>query len=157
MSENRFRLMLTGIMAMTLFLPWHPGSQGLPNCLFILWHSGSAIAWIFTESRFVSYTTNLAGWLNVFSLLSLLSVPILIPLNVFLAVSSSRKLATLYRILVLILLPLTWHFAFHIDPVLRGIGFWANLVVVTASVLLEIVFVARERFRKLEDAGQETL
>lgn len=153
MSERRFRLVLAGIMFVTLLLPLNPPPEVLPNWLFILWHSLETLSWIFYRPSGANYTVGLAGWLNVFSFLSLLSAPLLILLNVCLAVRPFGGLKMLYRILMLILLPLTWYLAFIIDPDWRGMGFWANIAVVSAAALLEIFFVARERLRESGDAG----
>jgi len=159
MSERLFRLVLAGVMFATLFLRWNPLSdtQGMPNWVFILGASMEALTWLFSRPRSVNYSVGFAGWLNFLSLLSLLSVPFLISLNVLLAVCPfrglNRWLKMLCRISVLILLSLTWYLTFHIDPGWRGVGFWANTAVVSVAALMEIVFLISGRLRKRQSTG----
>lgn len=144
MSERRLRLVLAGVMFVTIFLRCDPrsGTESAPNWVFIFLFSIEALSWLFT--RKVTYTLNFTDWLNVLNYLSPSSVLLLIPSNIFLAVCPFRRLSrwlkTLYRIYVLILLPWTWHFAVGVDPGYGGVRFWAP-VVVSAAALVEIILL----------------
>jgi len=159
MSERLFRLVLAGVIFVTLFLRCNPLSEaeGVPNWLFILFVSMEALTWLFDRPSYGAiYPIDFIGWLNALSLLSPLSVTLLIPFNIFLVIwpfrGLSKLLRILYRILMLILFPLTWYLTFTIDPTYRrGMGFWAIPVVITVAALLEIAFLVGGHLRKLQN------
>ncbi len=95
---------------------------------------------------------DLIGWVGF--LLYLLAIQILIVFNLCLCCSARlRILERLYRIFLLVLFFVVWWFVlFIIDPY-RGIGYWANPVLVTAATLMEIGFVIYERRREPTDLG----
>jgi hypothetical protein len=108
-------------MLATLFLP----NSGNPNWLHVFWYLANAL-FVFSYS-----IDNILLGLGL--ILFTLTVPILIILNVGLAVSSSRGLEKLYRTSLLALCPLTWWGTFFsLSGGAWGIGLWANPVVVTA-------------------------
>lgn len=147
MSERLFRLILAGVMFGVLFLPLNPSPEVMPNWLFIFWYSMEALLQIFGGTDIA----NRIGWLCL--LLFLLAVPLLILLNVCLSVRPFAGLKVLYRILVSALFLVSWYESFHIDPVYRGLGFWTLIAVVSAAVLVEIVFLVSARLGKSGNGG----
>jgi hypothetical protein len=92
---------------------------------------------------------DLVGGLGI--VLFLLAVPLLILVNVWLAIHPSNRLKKLYRILVWILFPLAWYESLVVtDPGWRGTGFWAHTVAITAAALIEVVLLVKERMGKQE-------
>lgn len=147
MNERLFRLILAGVMFATLFLPLNLLPGTMPNWLFIFWCSIEALPRIFGGTDIA----NRIGWLRLF--LSSLAVPLLILLNVCLSVRPFTGLKMLYRILMPVLFLLSWYESFHIDPVYRGLGFWTLIAVVSAAMLVEIVFLVSAQLRKSRDTG----
>jgi len=126
MSEKTLRLILAGIMLVTLFLP--RDRSGRSN-----W--AATIYWVE----------------NPLCLPFLLSLAILMILNVLLAVCRSKALRAFYRIALLGLFPLELWVAFWSSMASSGflrIGFWAKTAVVSAAVLIEIIFAVGERLKK---------
>lgn len=148
MSERRLRAILAIAMLVTLFLPVDPPRTTGVNLTFILWYSMEALA------SFIGVPgIALIDWLRlVLFLLGILGVPLLILLNLCLLARSFRGLRIVYRIFLLILLPLTSYGAFQLDPGWRAVGFWAYIAVISAAALIEIFFVVRERLKKPQNA-----
>jgi len=145
MTKRRLRLILLGILFVTLFLPVDPDPQVPFNWLFSIWYSMESLAAI--RSAIVELDIgDLIGWVG--RLLYLLAIQILIVFNLCLCCSARlRILERLYRIFLLVLFFVVWWFVlFIIDPY-RGIGYWANPVLVTAATLMEIGFMIYERRR----------
>jgi hypothetical protein len=151
MSERVLRLVAGGGMLATLFLRLNPlGSEGFPNWTYLLWFSSEALPAIFGDLSILER----AIWLGL--MLSLLAVPLLILFNAYLFIHPSRKTKMLYRVLVLILLPLTWYRSFHIDFEWPEAGvYWVSTVAVSVATLIEIILVVRERLTGQENAGQQ--
>jgi hypothetical protein len=149
MSRRDLRKILAGIMLLTLFLPMDP--EVGPNLLGIFWYSLELLATVSGQSNFDELVF-VSG-----ALLYFYAVPILILLNVCSLVFPIRGLEALYRISLLILCPLIWWFVIFILPPFRGIGHWANPVVVSAAALLEIAFLVRESMRRSESSNQEAV
>ncbi len=147
MSERHLRLILAGAMFVTLLLPMNPHPDPVPNGVYILWYSMEAMPRIL-RSTDIAYSM---GWL--LPLLGLLGTLVLIPLNLCLVARPRKGVKVLYRILVLALLPLAWYTTFSTALRFRGVGLWANTAVVSAAVLLEAFFVAREQQGKQENAS----
>jgi hypothetical protein len=120
------------------------------NWFAILWTSMELLA---AAERLCSrgFTTDITPHLGF--ILFLLTVPILIPWNIFLAFSLGRGLKTLYRIFLLILLPLTWWGILFVDPTWRRGWFLAIPAVVTTAALMEIVFLVSGWLKKTQQAG----
>lgn len=138
MFERRIRLIVTGTMFVTLFLPAIPPPDSEPNWIYILWYSMEALPRVF-RSTDIAYCV---GWL--LPLLGLLSIPFLIPFNLCLAIRSFKEVKILYRIFVLALPALAWYTTFLTDPELRGVGLWANALILSIAMLLEAALVAKE-------------
>jgi hypothetical protein len=142
-SEPNLRLILVAVMVMSLFLPADP--EAGPNWFFSYWYSMESLIGI-SEVGFGSFVVVLG------TLLYLWAIPILILMNVCLSVLPTKGLKTFYRIVLLILFPLTWCATLIMG--FRGIGFWANPVLVSAVGLLE-VFVAKGQLEKSRNADQK--
>lgn len=135
MSERRLRLVLAGVTFVTFFLPWDAPPVSIHNWALI----------------FV-YLQYLPG------LLYGLAIPLLFLSNTCLLLSPSANLRLLYRIFLLpSLLFATWHLSVSAESRWRGVGFWTNIAVVSVAALLEIVFVIKERVRKLEGCSGRLL
>ena len=150
MSERTLRLILAGVMLMTLFLPWHPlsDSNPEPTWVFMLWVTTEAAAAVFRGITGI-YLVNALCFM-----LSSLTVPLLVLLNVRLAVRPFRGLKMLHRVALLALTPLTLYTASLIDPVFRRcVGFWANIAVVLIAALVEIIFLVSEHHGKPQDSA----
>jgi hypothetical protein len=147
MTKRRLRLILLGLLFITLFLPVDPDPQVPFNWLFSIWYFMEFLAAIPNTT----FKPDIGDWIReVGHLLYLFAIQILILLNLSfcLSVRPARKLERLYRISLLVLLPLVWwQGIFIIDPY-RGIGYWANPVMVTVAALMEIGLVIHERSRK---------
>lgn len=141
-KHRSIRLILAGVVFTVFFLPTNPPSETTPNWLLILWSSWEALPRILGGTGIA----NRIGWVRI--LLFWWAVPLLFLFNVCLSVCPFGALRTLYRVFILILLPLTWHGAFQADPGWRGMGFWAHITVVSVAALVEIVFLIGERLRK---------
>jgi len=128
-------------MFVVFFLPTNPPPETIPNWLLILWSSWEALPRILGGTDIA----NRIGWVRI--LLFWWAVPLLFLLNVCLSVRVFGVLKTLYRVFILILLPLVWHGAFQADPGWRGVGFWAHVAVVSAAALVEIIFLVSEHLR----------
>lgn len=150
MSERVLRLLLGTSVLVTLFLRWNPSSNStsLSTLLYFFWIASDGLLAILGGTGI----TNIIGWLGLF--LFILSVPLIVLFNLFLPTHSSQRLKKLYRVLMPVLLFLTWYESFRTDPELRGVGFWSNLAAVSAVALIEIVLVFRERLRGQENANQ---
>jgi hypothetical protein len=151
MSERILRLAVGGGMLATLFLHLNPlGSEGFLNWTYLFWFSSEALPAILGDLSILER----AIWLGL--ILPLLAVPLLIVFNVYLAIYSSRKAKMLYRVVVLILLPLTWYRSFHVDFEWPEAGvFWISTVVVSVATLIEIILVARERLTRQVNESQQ--
>lgn len=139
MLERRIRLILTGTMFVTLFLPTIPPPDSEPNWIYILWYSMEALSRAFRGTD-VAYCV---GWLS--PLFGLLSIPLLIPFNLCLAIRSFREVKILYRVLVFPLAALAWYTTLLTGPELRGLGLWANAVTVSIAASIETILVAKEQ------------
>jgi len=120
--------------------------QAPPIWLYSFWYSMESLAAI--RGAIVKLDIgDLIGWVGF--LLYLLAIQILIVFNLCLCCSARlRKLERLYRIFLVVLFFVVWGFVlFIIDPY-RGIGYWANPVMVTVATLMEIGFVINERLKK---------
>lgn len=146
MSEVCLRLILVGVMFVALFLN--------DNWVGIYWYSMEYLAAVIRLSS-IGSIGDIVPVLGV--ILFLLTVPILIPLNVFLVVSPVRGLKMLYRIFLLVLFPLMWYELFQRDPVWREGWFLAIPAVVTAAALMEIAFLVGERLRKSQEGSLSNL
>lgn len=140
MFEHHLRWVLAGVMFVTLFLP----NSGNSNWLYAFWYPLEILSNIFYS------TSNLI--LGSGLLLFLLSIPILILLNVSLAISSSQRLKKFYRIALLVLFSLTWWGTLSgLSNGAWGIGFWANPLVITAAVLMESALVGWNHIKRSEN------
>lgn len=148
MSERRLRLVLVGIMLVTLFLP----NTGELNWVFILWYSMLYLAGI---ASVLSSISGIIFWLG--AMLFLLTVPALMLLNTFLVLAGfSTKLRRFYRILLLILFPLTWWGTLlRLSGGAWGVGLWAIPAVVTVAALMETAFVISDDLNKSQ--GTDTI
>ena len=81
-----------------------------------------------------------------------LALPTLLLLSVCLAVWPSRKLEWLYRIVLLVSLPLVLYgtllMAQGADLAFRRIGFWALPIVISIAALSEVILAASELLKK---------
>jgi hypothetical protein len=136
MSERRLRLILASVMFVTLFLPWNPPPDVRSNWTVVLLYCMEA-------SRIFCPRDLLFG----------LAVPLLTLSNVYLSIHPSKRWKILYRVLIPITFLVIWHVSFLIGPRFRGVGFWANIATVSTAMLLEIVFVVRERRGKSTGAS----
>jgi len=162
MSECLFRLVLVGVIFVTLFLPWNRVSdsmgvptkhilyEGIPTFLFIVWVTLETLP---TVIRGIGLVYSINGLCIV---LFLWAIPFLMPFNVGLAVCPfeglTRWLKVLYRIFLLIVLALAWHAVFLFYRSWRGAGFWSSIAAVSVAVLIEIVLVISEWLKKPQGA-----
>ena len=146
MFERFLRLLVGGGMLVILFLPWNP--EGWPNLLYVLWVSLGVLSGIMGEPT-------VSNFVGGFSLLLLLqAIPLLILLNLCLCIYPSVRLRALYRIILMILLLVTWYRSLRIDFQWPEMGiFWASPFVVSIASLVEFSFVAKEQRRKSEVAS----
>lgn len=150
MAKRRLRLILLGFLFITLFLPVDPDPHEIPfNWLFSLWYSLLHLAAI-PDLIAKPSIGRLLFWVG--SLLDLLAIQILILFSLCLCCPARlRKLERLYRISLLVLFPVKWWFVLFITDPYRGIGYWANPVLVTVAALMEIGFMIYERRKKPTD------
>lgn len=158
MSERFFRLVLVGVIFVTLFSPWNRVSdsrgvlsEGIPTWLFIVWVTLETVPTMIRGTKSVYFINGLC------IVLFLWGIPFLMPFNVGLTVCPfrglSRWLKVLYRIFLLIVLSLMWYAGFLFYRSWRGMGFWTSTAVVLAAALMEIVFAISERLKKPHSAG----
>lgn len=147
MFERVLRLIAGGGMFLTLFLRLNPlGSEGLTNWTYILWFSSEALPAIFSDLSIFER----AIWLGL--VLPLLAVPLLILFSMYLSIHPSRKTKILYRVFVLILLPLTWYRSFHIDFEWPEAGvFWVSTAAVSLAALIEVALESKEKNKKTRE------
>jgi hypothetical protein len=143
MSERALRLVLVGIMCVTLFLP----NTGVPNWFDAYWSSMEILAVILYSPLNIV--------LGFASILCLLAMPILILLSILLGLAdSSVRLRRFYRILLLVVFPLMWGWTFlRWTGGLGGVGLWANPIVVTIAALMEIAFMISERLKRSQSTS----
>jgi hypothetical protein len=159
MPERVFRLVLAGIMVVTLFLPFQPVSAAreVPNWLFILYASVETSVALLSGPRTTLFPVRLVNWFDLLSRLSLLSVLFLIPFNILLAVCPFERLKTwlriAHRLALLVLVVLTWRFTFIVAPVIRGVGFWANTAVISIAALVEVIFLISQGGKGSQNAS----
>jgi hypothetical protein len=146
MNERTLRWILVGVMLVTLFLP----NTYEPNWLLFLWVFLNSLA----AAMDLSYIDEIVYRLG--HMLFTLSFPILIFLNWGLAISTSRRLKTLYRASLLILCPVMWWVVLNIDPVVRGIGVWTIPIVGTVAAFVEAVLAIGEQETKTDSSGTFT-
>lgn len=150
MSKRRLRLILLGLLFITLLLPMAPDPQAPSIWLYSSWYSMESLAAI-PDLIAEPNVGHLIFWVGL--LLYLLAIQILMFLNLCLCWSAhpARKLEWLYRISLLVLFPLVWWCGMFIIEPYQGIGYWANPVMVTVAALMEIGFVIYERRREPTD------
>jgi hypothetical protein len=150
MAKRHLRLILLGFLFITLFLPVDTDPQVPYNWLFSLWYAMEFLAAILDTT----FKPDMGDWIReVGHLLYWFAIQILLFLNLCLYWSArpAKKLERLYRISLLGLFPLVWwQGIFSIDPY-RGVGYWANPVMVTVAALMEIGFMIYERRKKPAD------
>jgi len=129
-------------MLATLFLPTFPFPSLAPNFFFMLYYSAETLSRMFSEFDI----THCIDWLPQFFFWSAISLLLL--LNVCLLIRVLRGLRVLYRMSVLILLPLTWYATLQADPQWWGVGLYAIPAVVTVAALMEVAFLINELRRK---------
>lgn len=149
MSKRFLRLAVAGSMLVTLFLRWNPLSdlEGYTNAFFIVWFSLEALSMMMADFT----VANILGWSSF--ILFLQAIPLLIVLNVWLAVRPIKNLRRFYRLVLVILLPITWVETFTVDPGWRGVGFWAHSTMVSIAALAEIIHVIAVSVQKREVAN----
>lgn len=150
MAKRRLRLILLGLLCITFLLPLAP--QTPPICLFSLWYTMEMLVGIVNTITY-GYKLTISDLIMGAGQLSyLLAIPALIFLNLCLCLSSrsATKLERLYRISLLVLLPLVWYEMFIIEPD-QEIEYWVSPVAVTVATLIEIGFVINERRKKPAD------
>ncbi len=151
MTKHRLRLILLGVLFITLFLPVDPDPQVPFNWLFSIWYSLNLLAAIpdLIAKPSIGRLLFVIG-----SLLYFFAIQILIVFNLCLCCSARlRILERLYRIFLLVLFFVVWWFVLFIVDPYRGIGYWANPIMVTVAALLEIGFLIYERRRESTDLG----
>jgi hypothetical protein len=148
MPEKRLRLIFAVVMFIAFLLPMNQRPDFVPVWGFII----VIVLELLLGSIFGPYIEKFFQGLLDISVV--LGAPVMFLSNVWLAIHPNGVIKTLYRIYLLILLPFAWNGVFLLGPRWRGPGFWAIIVVLTAAVLLEIVFIARELRAKLENDGQ---
>ena len=150
MRKCHVRLMLAGVMFASLFLPWWPGEGiHLFSSGWFLVFSGTLESLVIIVRR--PDSVNLA---NHFHFLAFLwSAPFLVALNICLAIWSPRSLKILYRVslLITILLVLSWIYPVSASAMGWGWGMWVNVGVISAAILIEIVFTISERLKKTQN------
>ncbi len=146
MAKSRLRLILLGLLCITFLLPMAP--QSPPICLFSLWYTMEILVGAFNTITHGFKLTIGDLIMGAGELSYLLAIPTLIFLNLCLCLSdrSAIKLERLYKISLLVLLPLVWYVMFIIKPD-QEIEYWASPVAVTIAALLEIGFMIYERRR----------
>jgi hypothetical protein len=149
MSKRIVRLIVAGSMVVTLFLRWNPSSdpEGYSNLLFILWSSLEASSMMVAEPTIAS----IVSWSGF--VLFLQAIPLLTLFNVWLFFHPSKRLQRFCRLLLVILLPLTWYETLTFDPGWRGIGFWAHTAMITVAALIEVILLVKERLQNHENVG----
>lgn len=131
--EHGLRLVAAIFLLTTLFLPaGSPPNADEPNWGFILYYGADALA---------AFPQPLA----ILTMAGLLGAPLLAMTNLLFIFWSPRNLKIVYRIYLLVLCPLTWYGTLLTPPKMRGLGFWANAMVITAAFGLELIFFVRER------------
>ncbi|MGC9397044.1 MAG: hypothetical protein ACP5J4_19550 [Anaerolineae bacterium] len=144
MTKCRLRLILLGLLFVTLFLPVDP--EVPTNWFFSFW---SLLLFLAAIPDLIANPSISRLLFGVGSLLYFFAIQILILFNLCLCCSAClRKLERLYRISLIVLFFVVWWFVLFIVDPYRGIGYWANPVMVTVAALLEIGFVMHERSRK---------
>lgn len=96
---------------------------------------------------------NIVSWSGF--VLFLQAIPLLTLFNVWLSLHPSKGLQRFCRLLLVILLPLTWYETLTFDPGWRGIGFWAHTAVITVAALIEVVLLVREQMGRQENANHK--
>lgn len=146
MTKRRLRLMLLGLLCIIFLLPMASDPKAPPIWMYSFWYSMETLAVILSPT-IKPDIGDLISWVG--ALLYLLAIQILIVFSLCLCCSARlRKLERFYRVSLVVLFFVVWWFVlFIIDPY-RGIGYWANPVMVTVAALMEIGFVIQERSRK---------
>jgi len=143
MFRYRFRLILIGAMFVILFLPMFKHSH-LPNwaLLFFLFHDSYVELNILTLLHIIP------------DVLASLSVPILMMLNLILALFPTRGWKTLYRICLLILFLTTWWLTLILNSAgWEIVGLWAVPIVITIAALFEVGFIVKRKLERAEDTN----
>ena len=144
MTARNPRILIAIAMALSLILPWGRCSDPAgpwPTIIYI----GYVVLYLLGALALGPWSANLSAW-AVFSvsLLAYLAVPLLGLANLFLAARGASATAT-YRVLLLVVIPASVWRATTTDSAIRGVGFWANLILVCVAGLYETIEAIRER------------
>jgi hypothetical protein len=140
MSEFRLRLVVVGLKVVSLL--------AFRNWAIVFWSFATALRAL--ENAYLEDSiSGVAGGLRL--MLPLMAVPVMIPINVLLAFSSSRGLRVLYRAVLLVLTPFVVDLALR-STVWHQTGLLAIPVVVVAAAVIEIGWMVGLLPEDLEDS-----